>query len=191
MLTFAAKYGKNVFSQNGEDGIIEECIKRILTDHIPRVAVEFGGHDGFFCSNTRNLTKSGYWKGWMYDINPGSQEVQKKEITPENVNELPECSVLSIDCDGPDYWIWKAYNGKPAIVIIEINSSIPPTVDEIPGDRGASYKSMVELAQSKGYFLVAHTGNLVLVLNKYRPLFPEITGDPIKDHELYFNKRFL
>src|SRR5688572_22077048 len=110
MKDFAAKYALNVHSQSGEDGIIHECLNRMNT-HLG-VCVEFGGHDGYFCSNTRNLIKQG-WSGFMYDMEPRSLDVIKKVITPENVNDLPECCVLSIDCDGPDYGIWEAYNGKP------------------------------------------------------------------------------
>lgn len=188
MLTFASKYGCNVYSQFGEDGIIDEAIRRIKPE--VKTCIEFGGADGYYCSNTRHLIDQG-WTGKMYDMHPGHPSVEKKEITPENVNDIGDCTVLSIDTDNNDYHIWKAYKFKPAIVIIEINSSVDPMVDMIPGEHGASFKSMVELAINKGYFLLAHTGNCIFVWNKYKHLFPEIKGYPIKDHELYFNKSHL
>lgn len=194
MLTFYEKYNRNIYSQNGEDGIIEECLKRIkpMAGWIGKgYAAEFGAPTWEFCSNTAYLSDQG-WTVKMFDLNPQDSRIEKIEITADNVNEkIGSPEVLSIDCDGPDYHIWKAYEGKPAIVITEINSSIPPTVDEIPGPKGSSFKSMMELAIGKGYFLVAHTGNLVLVRNEYKDLFPEMTGNPIRDHELYFNKSFL
>jgi len=162
-------YRANIYSQNGEDGIIAESIKRIGMTN--KVAVEFGGHDGKFCSNTRALADID-WQVYMYDVNP-VPPVIKKEITPENVNELPPCSVLSIDIDGNDYAVWAAYEGDPDIVVIEINSSFPPDQESFHVEHGASFATMNRLAEDKGYFLIAHTGNCIYVRNKYRELFPD------------------
>lgn len=192
MLTFYHKYkdpGK--YSQNAEWGILKECLRRIDPEN--KTAIEFGAPSFYYCSNIAQLEEEG-WKIRMYDINENIDvRVKRAEITPDNINDIigGNCEVLSIDIDNNDYHVWKAYKYKPAIVIIEINSSIPPTVDEIPGNRGASYKSMMELAINKGYFLVAHTGNMIFVWNKYKKHFPEITGYPITDHELYFNTSYL
>lgn len=184
MLSFVEKYKLNVYSQNGEDGIIAECLMRINPSL--EYAIEFGGADGYYCSNTATLRELG-WHVDMYDINPGSELVIKAEVTPDNVNQLLRpCSVLSIDCDGPDYTIWGAYNGKPDIVIIEVNSSIRPPRTHYTKADGASYMSMLTLGISKGYFLLAHTGNMIFVLNKHRELFPEITGNGIDNWEEYF-----
>ena len=134
------------------------------------------------------------WKVRQYDINPNPDpRIIQAEITADNVNEIVDSpSVLSIDIDNNDYHIWKAYNGTPDIVIIEINSSIQPHITMIPGDRGASYRSMVELGISKGYTLLCHTGNLIFILNKHRPLFPELGNThPYFDSPLYFNTSFL
>ena len=185
MLDFVKQFGKNYYSQNLEDGIIEEVLKRFKKKK--GVAVEFGASDGFYCSNTANL------KGWtkhLYDINP-TGEVECKNITPGNVNELPECNLLSIDIDGNDYEVWKAYKSKPSIVIIEINSSFKPNVDHFSLDRGCSYKTMVELGISKGYFLLCHTGNLIFLDEKFKELFPEVTGDPLTDVQDYFNYSWI
>lgn len=192
MIDFISKYGRNVFSQNCEDGIIEEVLKRIQTHiknsdggakRIPLICVEFGAADGFFFSNTRNLINKG-WKGHLYDYE-AKGDVEARVITPENVNELPKCDVLSIDIDGNDYNVWNAYKGKPAIVIIEINSSIEPDKDEPVSDsrHGTAYKPMKELGESKGYFLLCHTGNLIFVDKKYEKLFP--------DADETFNKQWL
>lgn len=185
MQTFAKKYGNNTFSQNNEDGIISEILKRLKKKK--GIAIEFGAADGFYCSNTANL------KGWtkhLYDINP-SGEVEYKNITPDNVNELPKCDLISIDVDGNDYKIWQAYEGKPDVVVIEINSSFKPDEDHWSMEKGCSYKKMVELGISKGYFLVCHTGNLIFCLNEHKELFPEITGDPLTDVKDYFNYSWI
>lgn len=166
------KYLSNIFSQFGEDGIIEECLKRI--NPAKKVCIEFGGHDGYFCSNTRHLINLG-WKGYLYDITPGSPDVFKSEITPDNVNGLPECTLLSIDIDGNDYNVWKAYKGSPDIVIIEINSSVEPDAMSPVSDlnHGTGYLPMKLLGESKGYFLLIHTGNMIFILDKYKHLFPD------------------
>lgn len=191
MLTFLEKYkSPGKYSQNSEHGIITECLRRINPE--VKTGCEFGAPNFYYCSNLAQLSEEG-WDIKMFDIDENiDARIKQAKITPENVNELVgDVTILSIDCDNDDYHIWKAYKYKPAIVIIEINSSIPPTVDEIPGNRGASFKSMTELAINKGYSIVAHTGNLILVWNKHKHFFPELTGYPIRDHELYFNKSFL
>lgn len=190
MLTFVKKYGRNVYSQNSEDGVIEECISRMMPKKYEQNAIEIGAPTWTYCSNTAYLADKG-WLVDMFDIEPNDARVRKMEINEDNINLLPDSFVLSIDIDNNDYHIWKERRYKDDLVIIEINSGIEPVLDMIPGTQGASYKSMVELGISKGYFLLCHTGNLIWVLNKYKDLFPEVTGDPLKDHDLYFNKSFL
>lgn len=184
MLEFVNKYGYNITSQNGENGIINECLFRIKPEF--KVAVEFGAPDREYCSNIFPLEKLG-WKLYYYS-DEASNGVEKKFITPENVNELQECSILSIDIDGNDYAVWKAYEGKPDIVIIEINSSLNPYTYHFNPETGASFLSMLDLGVSKGYFLLCHTGNLIFIDNAYKYLFPEIEPVTI---EKYFNKSWL
>jgi hypothetical protein len=191
MLTFVEKYKGDVYSQNGEDLIIQECIKRINPSL--KYAVEFGGADGFYCSNTALLRDQG-WQVDMYDLEAVPPYVKKCEITAANVNQvIRPCSVLSIDVDGLDYGIWGAYNGKPDIVVIEINSSFEPLSAMPVNDPqlGTAYFPMIKLAYAKGYFLLCHTGNCIFVLNKHRELFSEITGNGTDNYELYFNRSFL
>ena len=52
-------YKKNIFSQNGEDGIIEEIFKR-LNDVSDKKCCEFGAWDGKHLSNTCNLITVSY-----------------------------------------------------------------------------------------------------------------------------------
>lgn len=190
MLTFAEKYKFNVYSQNGEDGIIAELITRINPQ--VKTAVEFGCPSFAYCSNTALLANNG-WEVTMYDRDFNDDtRILEKMITVDNVNEIGEPTLLSIDIDNNDYHVWKAYKGKPDIVIIEINSSIEPGIEMIPGDMGASYSSMVRLGLDKGYNLIAHTGNLIWLLNKHIGKFPEFAGyHPLKDSHLFFNKSFL
>ncbi len=74
--------------------------------------------------------------------------------------------VLSIDVDGPDLDIWYSLQCfTPKIVVIEINSSIPPGIymwnsRSTPGN---TFSSTLRVAKSKGYTLVSHTGNMIFV----------------------------
>ncbi len=159
------------YSQQGEQGIIDEALKRMKITK--GFTYEFGAPTKSYCSNTYHLIEKGFNCVFL-DSNPEEIGIIHAFITPENVNiYIPNCDVLSIDCDGNDYAIWEAYNGKPDIVIIEINSSLDPNVDYFTPEKGANYSIMKKLAESKGYFVLVHTGNLVCVLNKHAELFPD------------------
>lgn len=119
-----------VYSQNGEDGVIRAIFKLIgATD---KYFVEFGVGGGGEC-NTRLLRNNG-WSGLMMDCEYEdlSINLHKHHIDAENINQLldlhkvPEkFDLLSIDIDGNDYWVWKAINRRPRVVIIEYNGYLP------------------------------------------------------------------
>jgi hypothetical protein len=204
MLSFYNKYGKDlVYSQNGEEGLLQEVLKRLKIDK--GACVETGGHNGKWLSNTAMLIDQG-WTGKFieadYDLWEqccknwhGNENVKSvcSFVSEANINAFvdADCDVLSIDVDGIDYQIFKALEAKPKVVIIEIDSSIPPDADRFNSEGGAGYLPMVQLGISKGYFLLCHTGNLVFVDKKYRKLFPEIKGDGLKNSEEYFRTNWL
>lgn len=190
MLDFVKKYGYDIYSQNGESGIIKECLLRmdLLSSG---VGVEFGAPTKKYCSNIYHLQEFHGWDCAFFDSAPREEGVVKLFVDTSNVNTLPPCSVLSIDIDGNDYEVWKAYTGTPDIVIIEINSSLPPMKAHFSLDRGASYITMALLALEKGYFILCHTGNLLCLRNDHRHLFPEIIGDGLNNWRDYFNTNWL
>ncbi len=134
-------YEFKVFSQWGEDGIIQR-----LVDVVPlgeRNFIEFGVED-FSESNCRFLMMNDNFSGFVMD---GSAEnaatcqssyyywkyaLQMKQafITRDNVNELlansgfgPDLAILSVDLDGVDYWVTEAIRGfNPRILIHEYNA---------------------------------------------------------------------
>jgi hypothetical protein len=134
-----------VFSQNGEDGIIENLIN--LIDKIPKTFIEFGVQN-YDESNTRFLLMHRGWSGLILDGSSRDIESIKKTdlywrhnliavnafITRSNINEIflrnnyqGEIGLLSIDIDGNDYWIWDSINVvNPMIVIIEYNARFGP-----------------------------------------------------------------
>lgn len=169
-----SSYERGFFSQNGEDGVIEEILDRIGTATQPFM-VEIACGDGAQC-NGRYLVVSREFRGLFIDGRHQSAcpdiQVVNEFVTRENVNELldkyqvpQEIDVLSIDIDGNDYHIWKAIGRKARLVVMEYNANIPPTqefvVDYDPkfswqGDEyfGASLLSLAKLGEELGYTLV-------------------------------------
>ncbi|MGV3561021.1 hypothetical protein [Larkinella arboricola] len=130
-----------VFSQYGDDGIIQYLIKKAVIRS--QSFVEFGV-ETYVEANTRFLLINNNWKGLVMD---GSQQnidyiqsdpffwqyhliAKQTFITAENINSLLTESgfsgplgLLSIDIDGNDYWVWKAIQAAdPDIVVAEYNS---------------------------------------------------------------------
>lgn len=205
MLGFANKYAKNYFtSQNGEEGILLEVCRRLGIDH--GHAVEIGGNNGLYCSNTALLLKDHGWSGLFvetdYNLYLESKQNWKDNlqvrhqccrVDGNNIHAFVDdsCDLLSLDTDGSDFHIFEGLRRKPKIVIIEIDSSYPPQVSAFNKDGAGTYRNTVELGISKGYFLLCHTGNLVFVADEYRNLFPEIVGNGLSNCEEYFNNAWL
>lgn len=205
MLSFFNKYGKcYTYCQNSEEGILEEVIKRLKIDK--GHAVEIGANNGTWLSNTAWLIKEKGFTGTMveadYDLweqcckNWASNERVRSTcsmVNPGNINAFVDeiCDVLSIDVDGIDYQIFQSMEAKPKVVIIEIDSSIPPDEERFNKEGGAGYLPMVKLGIEKGYFLLCHTGNAIFLRNEYRKLFPEIKGDGISNADKYFRTLWI
>lgn len=177
-------YGKTVFSQNGEDGIIHEIFNRIGTTN--KFFVEFGVESGIECNTALLLLEK--WNGlWIEADNEFYSQIQEifKEpiqknqlkvknafITPENIEsifdefEIPkEPDLLSIDIDSTDYWVRKSINNyKPRVLVMEYNAAyFPPIIwikkkNESIWDEtinmGASLQAIHDLNKLKGYSLV-------------------------------------
>lgn len=131
-----------VFSQRGEDGIIQYIINKI--DIPNKIFVEFGV-ETYTESNTRFLLFNNNWSGLIIDGCKNNINFIKKDfvywkydvvainsfITRENINNLiseytktEDIGLLSIDIDGNDYWIWESINCiNPRVVVCEYNSA--------------------------------------------------------------------
>jgi hypothetical protein len=178
-------YELRAFSQNGEDGVLAEILRRIGAP--TRFFVEFGvesGREG----NCVYLADVAGWDGLFMESSAEMHRLLERkyaaqdrihtlraEVTTENVENLfaragvpDEFDVLSIDVDGQDYWIWEAIGGyRPRVVVIEYNSALHPVRRLVqPNDPGrhwagtqhfgASVGALRALADRKGYRLV-HT----------------------------------
>lgn len=176
-------FERKTFSQNGEDGIIEEIFNRVGTTDA--FFVEFGIQDGSECC-TRNLLENHGWSGVWLEGSPNDAErarqtfggfpvtIRSRFLTAENIvgcfeeAGVPrEFDILSIDVDGNDYWIWKAVGARysPRVVVVEYNSTfgprepwVMPYDPEFRNDGtaffGASLEAFHRLGKDLGYHLV-------------------------------------
>jgi hypothetical protein len=130
-----------VFSQFGEDGIIQRLVRHLPIEH--RTFIEFGV-ENFAESNCRFLMMNDNWRGFVMDGSPKRIGAIRKLpdlwkfdltaraafVTSENVDGLLASSgfdrdvgVLSIDVDGNDYWILEAISVvRPRLLIVEYNA---------------------------------------------------------------------
>jgi len=130
-----------VFSQWGEDGIIQYLIHHVPIEN--DTFVEFGV-ETYVESNTRFLLVNNNWSGLVIDGDSRNVAFIRSDpiyfrhnlkadcafITKDNINDLlirngvsGDIGLLSIDIDGNDYWVWESINTvHPRIVVCEYNS---------------------------------------------------------------------
>lgn len=208
-------YGFKVYSQNDEDGIIEEIFNRIGTTN--KVFIEFGVQNGLECNSHYLLFKG--WRGLWID-GGHDEEIQEKFapviangqlkflqafITRENINELfiaggvtGEIDLLSIDIDGNDYYVWEAINVvKPRVVVIEYRAFIPPNCewkqaynkrhvwDGVSDWQGASLKAYELLGRRLGYHLVGTSLTGVNAFFVRKDLAKDLFIEPATAENLY------
>jgi hypothetical protein len=138
-------YEFQVFSQWGEDGIIQFLVDKLTIDQ--KVFVEFGV-ETYHESNTRFLLMKDNWSGLVIDGGKQNIDLIKRQsiswrysltavqkfITAENINSIltengieGEIGILSVDIDGNDYWVTKAIDCiKPVVLINEYNAVFGP-----------------------------------------------------------------
>jgi hypothetical protein len=145
------QFGFKCFSQNDEDGIIEEIFNRIGTFN--KTFIEFGVEDGLESNSAYLLLKG--WRGLWIEAHDGKFEklsdTFKKEllsnqltalksfVTKENINDLfqqakftGEIDLLSIDIDGNDYHVLNNISVvNPRVLVLEYNANFPASVEWI------------------------------------------------------------
>lgn len=132
-----------VFSQFGEDGIIQYLVRIAEVPHNAEIFVEFGV-ESYSEANTRFLLQNNNWRGLVIDGSKRNIDICKSApifwkydltafsafVDAENINKIigdagfkGEIGILSIDLDGNDYWVWEKVNAvNPIIVVCEFNS---------------------------------------------------------------------
>ena len=168
----------SIFSQGGDDGIIQYLVSKI---GCPKRFVDLGAGT-YSQPDTRFLLQHNNWSGLAIDGSAVDSlknseyysifdiEAKQAFVTAENINDLVkgEVGLLNIDIDGNDYWIWKALKINPEIVIVEFNSffglkpiTIPYRADFVRTKsdygtiyHGASLTALCDLAEEKKYTFV-------------------------------------
>lgn len=176
-------YGFKVYSQNEEDGILEEIFRRL--DIAAGRFVEIGVENGLECNSLYLLHKG--WRGiWIEGDTRRRDELAEKfgsilgrrltvvltMVTAETINPLfdslkvqPDLDLLSIDIDGNDIYLLEAMQVRPKVVCIEYNAKFPANLakqqvyDARRGWTGSDYsgsslKAIATVATAKGYRLV-------------------------------------
>jgi hypothetical protein len=138
-------YEFQVFSQWGEDGIIQHLVRKLNISN--KIFVEFGV-ETYHEANTRFLLMKDNWSGLIIDGSKANIDLIKNQslywrysltaveafITAENINSIitsnrinGEIGILSVDIDGNDYWVTKAIDCiQPILLINEYNSVFGP-----------------------------------------------------------------
>ncbi len=141
-----SEFERAVYSQGGEDGILEKIFE--LIPPTERFAIEFGAGDGVIFSNVRKLILHDGWGGLLIEGDPELAEVLARNyqgldgvrtmqawVFPGNVellfeeNNVPkDLDLLVIDIDSNDWYVWRAiHDYRPKVVQIEYNGMfIPP-----------------------------------------------------------------
>tara|TARA_B100000315_G_scaffold71390_1_gene65060 strand:+ start:1056 stop:1847 length:792 start_codon:yes stop_codon:yes gene_type:complete len=143
------RFGFKGYSQNEEDGIIQEIFRRIGTAN--KTFVEIGVSSGLEC-NTLYLLLQG-WRGlWIegcsdfvdlinqkfaFALNNETLKVKHAWVQRDNINQLiaerregsEDLDLLSLDIDGNDYHVLEATDLLNArVVIVEYNPKYQPPV---------------------------------------------------------------
>ncbi len=176
------KHARNLYSQYGEDGLLEETFRRIGTTN--KWCVDAGCSDGIEFSNTRQFLENG-WKGLLIDSNPAAVKraratacegtiVEQVPIRASGEDSLDgiltrhpaiprEFDLLNIDIDGADWYVWNSLLCyRPRVVVIEFRAMLEgrytvPTLADVQ-KRGyeaqPSYETMLHLGAGKYYTAV-------------------------------------
>jgi len=182
------KYEKNVTSQWGEDGVIEEIFNRIGDGN--KLCCEFGAWDGKHLSNCWDLWHNKEWNAVLIEgeadrvanLKVSLAEFKNVKpvlrfVDPEGVNSVDQIlddegidsklDLLSIDIDSDDYAVFQHLKRTPRLIVIEYNPTIPPHIDLVQkkGENlGNSISAIFKLAQTKGYKFIHLTyTNMFLV----------------------------
>lgn len=178
------RYGRKQFSQNDEDGLVEEILRRVHGAHVTGSFLELGVGDGTE-NNTLNLLALGWRGAWLggeplrFATPAPRLAFRQSWIDRDNVASLARevlgqqgvanADVISLDLDGNDLHICRALltaGFRPSLWIVEYNARLgPDAVWEMPYDPahrwdgsdyfGASLKAFRNVLEAQGYSLVA------------------------------------
>ncbi len=178
LVPWLAGKGENIFSQFGEDGLINATFDLIGEQH--RTCFEVGAADGLFFSNTKRLRDNG-WRALLIESiadqfeklveNAPESVCVHETITPNNfaglLQEFDNYDLGVIDIDGQDYWLWQSMQeNPPRVMLVEFCPYVKEDfIPELDGKGQASLGPILDLGRSKSYQPVARTYcNVLFVL---------------------------
>ena len=144
------------YYQNNSLGILNKCNKGLFIDGDNKKAIILRNALKLFYPKTKITVQNA-----LVDID------NINKIKEKNFNDEEEIDFLSIDVDGIDYYLLKQINFEPKLICIEYNfwfgkdlsCAVPYeknyVLDSLSDYVGASLKALTELANSKGYHLIA------------------------------------
>jgi hypothetical protein len=167
------KYEKKVYSQHGEDGIIEFIISKLKDPKKTFLEIGYSAGDQ---NNTLNLSKNNGWSGIGFDYRkqitepPAGVTVFTKWLDINSIDFILEESgkdvdFYSIDIDSIDFWLTVGLLDKglnPKFVCVEICGSAGPDISIAPPIKegfkynkfhinGASIEAWKRLWKFRGY----------------------------------------
>ena len=178
----------NVYSQFGEDGIIEAIFDRIGVTN--SWCFECGAANGIFLSNTRRLIESG-WLGVLIeqDVDAYNELCRNSPTTwngmatlshqgEDTIDKILEMAgapfdldLMSLDIDGQEYYIINSmHKVRPRVIIVE-HDPIEDNKDFIPEPGGsvgqAGMSSIQKMLGAKLYWPVCQTySNTIAIKNE-------------------------
>jgi len=181
-------YEAQVYSQNGEDGILLALFERIGTTNKTFVEIGAGGLE----NNTNNLFFNYGWQGLWVDMDQGCMDslqsyvarnfearlddakIVVTKVTRDNINQIiaDNCSVaepdlLTIDVDGNDAHLLRALEVvRPRVLMVEYNASFglsPVTVPYDPDFNRHKYHSFYHGASASALTRIAESKGYRLV----------------------------
>jgi hypothetical protein len=142
------RYERQIFSQHGEDGIIEEIFHRIGAPS--RTFLEIGVEDGKE-NNTAHLVQQGWHGVWIDGDQPALQRAAQEfakpmqesrlkliaaMVTAENIGRIlsdngvsRELDLMSLDIDRNTYFLWKALADYKARLVVRIGRWNTPPIN--------------------------------------------------------------
>ena len=181
------KHSYKIFSQNEEDGIINEIFNRIGTTN--KTFVEFGCGNGLENNTLALLLED--WKGlWIEGsskhvnnikehfgsvIQNGQLNAMESFITRENINDLitkgldsetKEIDLLVVDIDGNDAHVLSEINViQPRVIVVEYNARFhPPVLFSVDYDANHVWQGDAYMGASLSYLVnVCHEKGYKLV----------------------------
>ena len=183
------------YYQNNSLAVLKRCNKGLFIDGDNKKAIILRNVLKLFYPATKITVQNA-----LVDIDNINQ------IKEQNFNNQEEIDFLSIDVDGIDYYLLKEINFKPKLICIEYNfwfgkdlsCAVPYkknySINSLSNYVGASLKALTELANSKGYHLIALDSaciNAFFIRDDLKHNFEILNLEKSFKYPLKFDKEFI